>query len=319
MRKIIIKIGLFILPFIVLIGILETGLGRVQDVYSHKADLFKKQQSQIETLFLGASPTAYGIDPSYLRANSFNLANLYQFLDQDTALVSRFVAEMPKLKLVVFNLVPPAIELGSRNTDVEILTYKYHQYFDTHFERWSDWVDLRAYSKIAMFGYRNSMDYMLKGFEISLLQDKEFSEQGFITTYTVGDAANVDQAEDDSSKKAQIAKMITPYQAHGNIKHNQLLIEANIQLLQARDVAIAFIISPVMPQYADLYAISYKDTQVFMAEMERKYKVKSYDYFQDNRFSRMHFNDYLHLNSQGAIQLSGLMDKEVMPVYYGKN
>ncbi|OMF25776.1 hypothetical protein BK133_20855 [Paenibacillus sp. FSL H8-0548] len=319
MRKLMIKIGLFILPFIVLIGILEVGLGNVQDVYSYKADLFKKQQDQIETLFLGSSPTAYGVDPSYLRANSFNLANLYQFLDQDTALVSKLAAEMPNLKLVVYNLIPPAIELGSRNTEVEILTYKYHQFYDTRFDHWSDWLDLRAYSEIARFGYRDSIDYLLKGFKVSLLQGREFSEEGFVSNSSVGDAANEGETNDEAVKKARIATLITPFQAQGNIVHNQQLIEANIKLLQARNITVAFIISPVMPQYAALYTESYKDTKAFMEEMELNYKVKAYDYYQDNRFSKEHFSDYLHLNSQGAIELSELIAREVMPVYYGKD
>lgn len=308
MKKLILKITGFLLPLILLIGIMEIGLRNVQNEYTLKADLYMQQRDTIETLYMGASPTAYGIDPSLIGPHAFNMGNFYQLLDQDMLLAQDLAADMPKLKLVVFNLIPPIMELSSQGTKLEQLSYQYHSLYGTKLEQGSDWFDLRAYSNIALFGYRNSISYLFRGFHVSLTNGLKFTEQGFVNEERTGTAPH---ALDAPAMKDQLSRLITPYYDEGNFQPNQQKLERVIHKLQSRNIAVAIVLSPVTPQYAVLYETSYNRTKAYVADLRSRYAIHSYDFFQDSRFHSEDFQDYLHLNSEGAVKFSQILKEEV--------
>jgi hypothetical protein len=312
-KTLIYRIVLLVLPIVLLAVVLEFGLGHVHDEYTAKAELFRQRQSQVETLFMGASPTAYGIDPSYMKQDAYNMGNFYQLIEQDTALVEALAPQMPHLKLVVFNIMPPILELDSRGSAVGNLSFKYHQLYGAGLDRWYDWFNLKAHSRIALFGYRNSIDFLFRGFRVSLAGDLELSEQGFVANPVT---SSVTDTADDPAFKDQLARLITPYQGADHWDYNRKRLERSIKLLQENHIAVVFITSPVTTQYSGLYHEAYLTTKDLMEQFHAKYNVAYFDYFQDQHFSGEDFRDYLHLNSQGADKFSRLLAAEIMPLFY---
>ena len=91
MKKFLIKISLFLLPFITLFTLLEYGLRKIPNDYSYKNQYLKNHSSKIEVLFLGSSHAYFGINPEFIKSkNSFNGAHVGQALRYDLEILKKY-------------------------------------------------------------------------------------------------------------------------------------------------------------------------------------------------------------------------------------
>ncbi|WP_281888708.1 hypothetical protein [Paenibacillus sp. YYML68] len=301
------KLVLAAMPLLLFAGYLEYGLSQMTSTYSVKAKLLKQRAGETETLILGASPTLYGVNPAYMDSGVLNMGNYYQLLEQDTAIVHEWVDRMPRLQRVVFNVIPPLLDMGGEGTDLERLAYEYHLEYGTGFEQWSDWLDLRAFSRIALHGYGTSLDYLFRGFPSEQQEELALNDSGFFLKESQG---VVSTSEDASLRMQRVADLLEPYVNPDHRERNARRLKTAMQALQDRNVEVVFLITPVMPLYADLYTDSYRNTKALLTSLREEYKVRTFDYFQDDRFTVEHFQDDLHLNAEGARRLSQLLQQE---------
>lgn len=102
MRPFLIKISFLIAFFLLAVLAIEVFLRNVSNNYSLKYQQIEKQKSNIEVLLFGDSHCLYGLNPKYFHQHAFNLSNVSQTVYFDQLLFNQYVDQLPKLKQVVF-------------------------------------------------------------------------------------------------------------------------------------------------------------------------------------------------------------------------
>ena len=103
MKKFLIKVCLFTVPFILFLLITEYLLRNIPNDYSYKNQYLEKNAKNIETLFLGSSHAYYGINPEYYSGNSFNASHISQTIDLDYKLIKKYAQDFNKLQYIVLS------------------------------------------------------------------------------------------------------------------------------------------------------------------------------------------------------------------------
>lgn len=105
-KKIIKRLCIFVLPFVVVFSYAEYQLRHKHFVSSYAAKKYYLQQQldSVEILVLGSSQSFYGINPVCFSKRCFNLANVSQTLYYDRRLTQLYLQQLPQLKTVIINI-----------------------------------------------------------------------------------------------------------------------------------------------------------------------------------------------------------------------
>ncbi len=98
------KIVIFLIPILLIWGALEYFYRTTASNYSYKHQKITENYSTIETLVLGDSHALYGINPAYLDAKAFNIANVSQSLYFDELLFEKHIDSLKNLKQLIFTI-----------------------------------------------------------------------------------------------------------------------------------------------------------------------------------------------------------------------
>lgn len=101
MRKFLSQTGLFILPILICIVILEILLRAMPNSYKVKKNYLDHHADEIKTLILGSSHTYNGLNPEYFKEGTFNAANNAQFLDYDFELFNAYKDDLENLETII--------------------------------------------------------------------------------------------------------------------------------------------------------------------------------------------------------------------------
>lgn len=99
MKRFVYDIAKFFLPLVALAVIMELSIRNIPNDYSYKNQYLTNHSDKIEVLFLGNSHAFYGINPKYIKGESFNAAYVSQTLDYDFKILKKYT--WGKLKCVV--------------------------------------------------------------------------------------------------------------------------------------------------------------------------------------------------------------------------
>jgi len=308
-KKLLIKIILFIIPFVLFFTIMEIGLSNVQNMYSIKADILNSQKDNAEILVLGASQSQRAFNPEFFSNNVLNMANNTQSIYLDTHIAEEYMNKMPKLNGVIFNLMPPVMEWNDGGESTDRLRFYYAIYYGLDYEKWTDNFDIQNISKIFMFGYSESIEYAMKGFDVKLDGGGEYTLKGFYT-----DSSSTMELNPDTDYREQAQMYINGFKkelSDKNFENNKKNIEKTIVKLKDSGVTPIFVITPVMKEYASINDDCYKKTLEFIQEMNQKYDVKYFDYFSNSEFGSKDFFDVSHLNEKGSVKFSKMLDTDI--------
>ena len=100
MRRLYLKIALFLLPLLLVWLALEVFYRQVPNNYSYKDQQLQKVAPDVQTLIMGDSHAFYGINPAYFKDPTFNLSNISQSLLTDELLLEKHISNLPALKSV---------------------------------------------------------------------------------------------------------------------------------------------------------------------------------------------------------------------------
>lgn len=98
------RIAVFMLPILVVGVVLELVMLQLNDSYKYKHSYIEQSGSDIQTIILGNSHAYFGIDPSVMPGNAFNLANLGQSLRLNRDVLLHYEDQLDGLDLVVLNV-----------------------------------------------------------------------------------------------------------------------------------------------------------------------------------------------------------------------
>src|SRR5665647_305746 len=95
------KIVLFLLPLIVVGGIMEILLRQIPNFYQFKKGYLESNSDSLEILFLGNSHSYFGLNPDYINGISFNAAHVSQTLEYDLAILQKYDSKWSELKYII--------------------------------------------------------------------------------------------------------------------------------------------------------------------------------------------------------------------------
>jgi hypothetical protein len=99
MKKFLIKIFIFLSPFIIVTLFFEVYLRVVNTHYKEKINGLYKNKAKVEVLILGNSHANYGVDPTQIRMESYNMAMVNQPLLHDYKILEKIFFDLVRENL----------------------------------------------------------------------------------------------------------------------------------------------------------------------------------------------------------------------------
>ena len=92
---------IFFSPILILALSSEILLRKIPNDYLYKKEYLDRNSKNISILFLGSSHAFFGINPEYIKSNSFNAAEVSQTLDLDLKILKKYDNKWDSLKYIV--------------------------------------------------------------------------------------------------------------------------------------------------------------------------------------------------------------------------
>lgn len=306
MKKFIERLFIFLIPVIIFIALWEYGLSRMQNSYSLKYSQMEAQAPKIQVLVLGPSIALMGVDPDYFCMKGYNAANIAQPLFYDTRIALKFLDKMTSLKAVLITISYPSLWSELYGTPEGFRDYFYADYWHIRYPA-IKWYDIHIYSKILQYGNEKAWRYALKGFNVHLTR-------GYCTNgwqIVTGREAPVN----DSTGYAMICyheKYFKQQYFYDNIQYLTTLLKA----LNNRNIHVVFFTPPssaALRKYMDKARLKTIDS--LLTVLCKTYHCEKFDFDADPRFSDKDFRDVSHLNVDGAIKFSKIINEEILKKY----
>lgn len=280
---------LFILPLLIICFFTEKSLREIPNEYSLKKDYLDKHSNQIETLFLGNSHVYFGLNPKYIKSNSFNSAQVSQSLDFDLKIFKKYKKRWKKLKFIVIPV--DYFSLYSNLGDgIESWREKnYYLYFDIK-------SNTNILEKFEIFNYKLKNNY-------HRLSYFYFEKKSTISCSKYGWGIN------DSSKQNRDLLLSGITTAKRHTAKNDLLFNFNktvlreiIELAKENNTTVILVTSPTYRSYFEnLDNKQLNKTLNEIVNIEHSFhNVKYFNFLKNLSFNKEDFYDADHLNEIGA-------------------
>jgi hypothetical protein len=308
MKSFLVKGICFAAPLLLVAGYFELELRRIPTSYSIKRAQLDSVVDQIEVLVVGPSHTEQGLFPRMLRRRAYSLAFGGQDLYYDDQLVERTVARAPKLKLVLITVSFISLEYRMFDGIEPWRTHFYSLFLGLPNESWKLGLTLEDKSLLALYGPEKALEYARQGFKLDL-SGGELNDDGSRNV-----RARLAAAATASNGQSRFALDRRDIMHASHFEENRMLLERLLHRLQARGVVPVIVTLPVLPDYAAPARAteSWRRMQDALAALCQKYGVHYFNYFDDRRFSVTDFANSDHLNDQGAVKFSRIVDDEII-------
>ncbi len=322
MKRFIIKLTLFFAPFVIVLAGAEMRLRKAPNSYSAKLALLKENRG-CEVLILGPSYALRGLDPNFFGRKGFNLGNVRQSLYHDSRLLQRLAPTLPDLKVVVFTVAYFSLEYDPRIGPERWRSFFYRQYYGIPPNGWRLWLDVRNYSRVALYGGDEIRSQILR-----LVAPLLPASAGgwFGATDAPKDLLLPDMSANGWLPCDDVLQDIGAQKGRARVEfhHHNLMRERfrqeNIRYLREgiefalqRGVTPILVTVPVFHTYSDhVDRGRYLWMQESVEHLRAEYKIRYLNYFTDHRFEREDFGDPDHLNSKGAAKFSRIFSEEAL-------
>ena len=309
MRRLYLKIALFLLPLFLVWLALEVFYRQAPNNYSYKDQQLQNVAANVQTLIMGDSHAFYGINPVYFKDPTFNLSNISQSLLTDELLLEKHIANLPALKTVFINI--SYFTLSAKDNALESNWRKYFYYHG---------MGITAPS----ISFWNPQRYSM-----ALIQrfDKSMAlVQAYHKNHTIVNATPLGYGMQDASyivkDKDAISLVIANKHEDNSLdfKNNTARLQRIIALCKKYEVAVVLLEMPVYTTYYNLL-----DTQ-------KKEKIKSVlttlsgvddtvfylDLSTNSLFEKQDLRDADHLTNSGAKKCSEYLNAYLKDVVHLK-
>jgi len=300
------KIFVFTLPLLLFFGLLELRLQGVANTYNMKRKNLESCLDSVEVLVVGSSHGLNGVNPKYLRARTYNLANTSQTLYYDEALVLKYADRMPKLRVIVMPISYFSFFGNLEDIEEEWRTYYYDYFWGIGCDYTENRFDLRKRSLTALYTPLTTLKYTVKGFrthEVDSLERSGYMRKDTSAYYgTINDSTGLAKVRQHESERRLGRR--------GKIVGR---LDAFLNVMRKKGIEVVFITTPVWRTYSKfLDQRILADNAGILAGLERKYGYRYFDYGNDRRFGLSDFANNDHLNDRGARKFSRILDAEVI-------
>ncbi len=306
-QRVVGKLALLAFPLILILGYVEYRLSFVNTIYYTKRVALEQQLDEIEVLVTGSSNGLYGVAPEAFSHKGFNLAFPGTALYFDTKLVEKYLPKMSHLRMVMLTVNYHTMGSSERDSDQSWRQFFLRQYFDiptsSRYFDWSFWLNPHNFSKIALYG-EDTKAYINTGFLTPV--DIITSSSGWL------DSGDVSNPHPDFGIAAAAGHN---YPDERNYDHNLGYLEILVSFLQRQNIATVIVLPPTdISYYRHLDKAKVELMNRKLVEFANRHHIKFIDYTGDTRFSSNDFTWEMpdHINGQGAIKFSKILDEEVI-------
>lgn len=295
---------LYVLPTVIILSVVEAGLGSMNNGYTEKKRLLKKNLAAAEVLILGNSQAYRGINPEFIRAPSFNLAYVSQSLFYDRELVTRYAPQMPKLEVAVITITYLSLEYDLSHSLEYWRCFFYERFWGLPLETDAHSLDIRRFSLINLYGGKETIKYIGQLFQTDLSDNMN---SGGASPHP-GPGAGFTSAD----IRARIAVHHSQMH-HKRVKANTAHLKAILRSLKERGIKPVFVVMPVSAlYYQSMSKERYDAAQDIIRAIAGQEQVSYFNYTADGRFNEKDFQDGDHLSKEGSRKFSLILDKEVI-------
>ncbi len=303
MKKFIISLFLFSLVPIILILLTDYYLVQKDPFfYKRKYENAIEQSDSIKIIALGNSHALNAINPKAFNLYTYNLANANQSLYFDKRITLALLDKMQNLSFVLISIDYHSLYFSSQGVrDVwshygHGIKYEDNSYF---YERISP----------TLFGYSPKVVlYILKE---DLLKKNNLESQYFRGHEPLEDRDLNRFNQSSYSQRAQtFNNMIT--------KNKELRVEIVkdlkhfIEILKENNVTPILFNSPTYSQYnKELDEKMYEENEKIIKQIADDYNIEYWSFMNSELFSKSDFNNPDHLNTQGALKFSQILNDSI--------
>jgi hypothetical protein len=318
-RRLASRLAIFCLPLVLGWAALEQWAARLPNLYSVKRQRLESLANDVDTLIMGSSSAFHDIEPRLLSGSAFNLAGPYETPYEDDHLLTGILPSLPKLKRAIIQIQYPTLFSRLSASAEDWRQYCYQQEWGIPPMLWKNRLDCRMWSRLALRTPRYYLDLLVEGarkwvrrgrFALDQPDVGAIDDRGWCPT-EVGVRAPPPDWMGVTEAKRRLGmhhEMMNPEYE----KDNLACLDHMLSILRQRKVEVVFVAVPVWPTYRDLIIPEcWNETQRLVAQRSNNSSVFYYSFLIAPELGVRDFYDVDHLNSQGAIRFTQLLNSEL--------
>lgn len=305
MKKFILTIFLFLFPLVIFLGLLEIGVRHIPNDYQYKNEWLEQNISTVKILSYGSSHGHLGIRPSYFKESAFNVAHVSQSIKYDAFLFRKFIDRADSLKYVIWPISYFSLPGSMDDGDEWWRAKNYYIYYDCPYRP----MDVRFHSAIFGTNLKLAFDrvknYIIFGYD-EIMSDSLGWQMG--NTKTNRAIAWTNNGKDRAARHTQNLN-----QQNDIIINNKRIVKDVIQQCAEKGVHVLLLTTPTFHTYYDnIDKKQYELMTNFCDSLSVVYdNVEYMNLFQDSRFEEDDFFDADHMEAEGAIKLTKIIDEYI--------
>ena len=303
MNTLIKKVLIYLLPLLMVFIAFELFYRFVPNDYGVKYATLPKKYVDTEILIFGNSHTFYGLNPKYFDKPTYNLAHISQTLYFDKILFDKYIHKFKNIKCVVLH-----IEYTSLSEIVDTEENKWRKYYyQSYMNLEVPSINKYDFTKCFLSSTRSfnaNTKLVLRYLKEGTIVDCD--ENGFGINYT-------------KAKKVPLLKKDALIRVK-NIEDNLMNFEDNIVRVQSiidackkRGIKVILLNMPVSSYFSEgvnQYKLK-KIQETCNSLAKNNYNVSYLNLFKDKRFTNEDFFDADHLDTEGAVKCSVIVNNFV--------
>lgn len=302
MKKLTIKIAIFLLPVILTWAAVEIFYRNVDTNYSRKHEVIQEHYDSAEIIILGSSHSYYGLNPEYFNQRTYNFSNISQSLYFDELLLNKHLDNFRDLKAVVLTIGYFTLTQEDDGSEDRWRKYFYDQHMDLDVPSVSR-LDPKRYSLALSRRFNRSVDLI-----------SEYAKNGTIITH-LANGYGIQDSTDIVSDKDKVSLNIARKHENGSMdyKVNQERLERIIAACRKRGVKVYLVQMPAYPAYYKaLKREKWKMIDEVLGALDRSSdNVKHINLTRYQIFTQDDLRDADHLTNKGAEKCSILLSSVI--------
>lgn len=294
-----IRFGLFSIPVLALLAVLEYQQGILPNNYQAKENYLLTVQDSIHTISLGNSQSYMGVNPWVMDQPAFNLSNTAQMLTYDYELLKKYHSQLPALKRVILGIsVPSLYTIGNDLPGDFNRTYHYKHYLGIDAE--ANPIKPRYYSIVNNISIKKSVDRLID-FYTGADDLVEFDSLGWYTDPVQRDLAQngIDAAASHNT-----------YMKWEHKAYNLTQLKNILGLCKSNGYELVIFSPPMFESYRENMTIAYYNDMVrSLDSMAQEHSITYQDFTFDDSYTAEDYFDSNHLREQGSIKLTAKLDQ----------
>lgn len=295
----------FVLPILIAAIPLEYMIRQIPNPYKYKYEWMQNNAEDVEILILGSSQAMYGIRPDYMAGKAFNLAFESQVVAYDYFLVKKFSSKYKKLKTIILPISYFTLFYRFEDLDSWWKCRYHHIYMDCNYHPYS------LKYNFELSHYPSAMK-KLKSYIGRTLRNQNHN---IIDKYGWGNTYLFSKRNTHDITDTQKVLSTIKWQTANDWTHiDEIVSSLNniINFCKSNHIDLFLITPPAWHTYYDNLDIrQYTKMHQLIDSVRLANDLQYFDYLKDKRFTFDDFYDNSHLNEEGAIKFTKILDEDI--------